>query len=76
MNFKDKKVNAKNFLNELGNPYDNLTKDELGKQSINFGIYGIPESVLINRDLVIIKKIVGPISEMDYKNIINIVGKQ
>lgn len=73
VNFKDKMVNAKKFLNELGNPYDNLTKDELGKQSINFGIYGIPESVLINEDLVIIKKFVGPISEMDYKNIINIV---
>ena len=76
VNFKDKKINAKKFLNELGNPYDNLSKDELGKQSINFGIYGIPESVLINKDLVIIKKIVGPISEIDYKNIINIVGKK
>ena len=73
VNFKDKMVNAKKFLNELGNPYDNLTKDELGKQSINFGIYGIPESILINEDLVIIKKFVGPISEMDYKNIIDIV---
>ncbi len=76
VNFKDKNVNAIKFLNELGNPYDNLAKDELGKQSINFGIYGIPESILINKKLIIIKKFVGPISEIDYTNIINIVNKK
>ena len=76
VNFKDNKTNAIKFLNELGNPYDNLAKDKLGKQSINFGIYGIPESVLINKKLVILKKIVGPISEMDYINIINTVSKK
>tara|TARA_B110000438_G_C15748562_1_gene621864 strand:+ start:908 stop:1432 length:525 start_codon:yes stop_codon:yes gene_type:complete len=76
VNFKDKKINAIKFLNELGNPYDNLAKDELGKQSINFGIYGIPESILINKKLIILKKFVGPISEMDYKNIIKTIGKK
>ena len=76
VNFKDKNVNAIKFLNELGNPYDNLAKDEFGKQSINFGIYGIPESILINKKLIIIKKFVGPISEIDYTNIINIVNKK
>ncbi len=76
VNFKDKNVNAIKFLNELGNPYDNLAKDELGKQSINFGIYGIPESILINKKLIIIKKFVGPISEIDYTNIVNIVNKK
>ena len=64
--------NKENFKIEI-NAKKNLTKDELGKQSINFGIYGIPESILIYEDLVIIKKFVGPISEMDYKNIIDIV---
>ena len=53
------------FLNELGNPYDDLAKDELGKYSIGFGIYGIPESILINNDLMIIKKFVGPLNEND-----------
>ena len=63
------------FLNELGNPYDDLAKDELGKLSVNFGIYGIPESILINKDLEILKKFIGPISKDDYKYIINIVRK-
>ena len=65
----------KRLLKDLGNPYDDLAKDELGKQSINFGIYGIPESILINKDLVIIKKFIGPISKNDYNYIKNIVRK-
>ena len=75
VNFKDKKNNALEFLNELGNPYDDLARDELGKHSVDFGIYGIPESILINRDLIIIKKFIGPISENDYEYIKNIVRK-
>ena len=73
VNFKDKKNNALEFLKDLGDPYDNLARDELGKHSINFGIYGIPESILINKDLVIIKKFIGPISQNDYNYIKNIV---
>ena len=73
VNFKDKKNNAIEFLNNLGNPYDDLAKDELGKQSINLGIYGIPESILVDKDLVIIKKFIGPISKNDYSYILKIV---
>tara|TARA_Y100000816_G_scaffold189938_1_gene138378 strand:+ start:32 stop:553 length:522 start_codon:yes stop_codon:yes gene_type:complete len=73
VNFKDKKNNALEFLKDLGDPYDDLARDELGKHSINFGIYGIPESILINKDLVIIKKFIGPISQNDYNYIKNIV---
>ena len=73
VNFKDKKNNALKFLRDLGNPYDDLARDELGKYSINFGIYGIPESILINKDLVILKKFIGPISQNDYTYIKNTV---
>ena len=75
VNFKDKKNNALEFLKDLGDPYDDLARDELGKHSINFGIYGIPESILINKDLVIIKKFVGPISKNDYNYIKDTVRK-
>ena len=64
-----------NFLNKHGNPYDELAKDELGKNSINFGIYGIPESILINKNLKIVKKFIGPISEKDYIYIKDIIKK-
>ena len=73
INFKDKETQAKTFLSELGNPYDLLAKDKNGKQSVRFGVYGIPESILINKDLMIIQKFVGPLSFEDYNNIIKII---
>lgn len=73
VNFKDKKDNALNFLNKYGNPYDDLTKDKLGKSSVSFGVYGIPESILVNKELVIIEKFIGPISNKDYKLIKKII---
>ena len=69
VNFKDKEEQARTFLQDLGNPYDFLAKDKLGKQSVSFGIYGIPESILINKDLLILKKFVGPLSFEDMKSI-------
>ena len=75
VNFKDKKINAIKFLDELGNPYDILSSDEFGRQSVNFGIYGIPESILIDQDLIIIKKYIGPISNKDYKEIKKILSE-
>ena len=74
VNFKDKKENAEIFLNELGNPYDILLKDNLGKQSVKFGIYGIPESILIDNELIIIKKFIGPLSSEDFNSIIEIIN--
>ena len=74
VNFKDKKKQAETFLNDLGNPYDFLTKDELGKSSVKFGVYGIPESILVNKDLMILKKFVGPLSIEDYDSIIEIIN--
>ena len=72
INFKDKKKNANNFLKELGNPYSFVGKDSKGKISILFGVYGIPESILVNSDLVIIKKIIGPIDQIQYDEILKL----
>ena len=51
-----------------------MAKDTTGKQSVNFGIYGIPESILINNETIVLKKFVGPLNEQnlnDIKEIIN-----
>ena len=72
INFKDKKSNANNFLSELGNPYNFVGKDMNGKISILFGVYGIPESILVNSDLIVIKKIVGPIDKDQYNEILQL----
>ena len=73
VNFKDKKELATKFLKDLGNPYHSLLKDVEGKQSVIFGIYGIPESLIINNENTIIKKFVGPLSLDDYKEIKEII---
>lgn len=63
LNYKDKSVNAKKFLNELGNPYSTILLDTDGTISIELGAYGVPETFLINDEKKIIKKIIGPINE-------------
>ena len=73
INFKDKKINALKFLEELGDPYHYLAKDSTGKQSVNFGIYGIPESILIDNEFNILKKIIGPLNERDLEEINEII---
>ena len=72
VNFKDKKSNAINFLEELGNPYSFVGKDSEGRISILFGIYGIPESILVDSNLTVIKKIVGPIDQIQYDGILKL----
>ena len=74
VNFKDKVKQANKFLNDLGNPYDFLAKDINGKQSVSFGIYGIPESILINKELLVIQKFVGPLSFDNYNKIREIIN--
>jgi cytochrome c biogenesis protein CcmG/thiol:disulfide interchange protein DsbE len=73
INFKDKKNNANKFLKELGNPYDFVAIDPEGKASVSFGVYGIPESILIDSNLSIIKKIIGPIDQVQYNEILNLI---
>jgi len=73
LNYKDKKINANNFLNELGNPYEFVGKDTDGKISILFGIYGIPESIIINNELIVIKKIIGPIDKVQFNEILKLI---
>jgi cytochrome c biogenesis protein CcmG/thiol:disulfide interchange protein DsbE len=73
VSFKDKKSNTLDFLNQLGNPYKFIAADNDGKASISFGIYGIPESIIINRESVVVKKIIGPINQEIFKEILNII---
>ena len=68
MNYKDTKKNAKNFLEELGNPYDKIIFDNKGTNAIEWGAYGVPESFLINKDKII-KKYIGPLNQKSIEEI-------
>ena len=74
INYKDKKNNALKFLIEMGDPYDLIGVDFNGSKSISFGIYGIPESILIDNELKIIKKFIGPINESHYYQILKLIS--
>ena len=75
VNFKDNVENAKNFLKENGNPFDILAEDKNGKNSVNFGVYGIPETILIDSELKILKKYIGPLNIKDVNEIRKLVKK-
>ena len=72
LNYKDKFINAKNFINELGNPYSVSLEDKDGVISIDWGAYGVPESFLIHNNKVI-KKYIGPINKEKFEEIKEII---
>ena len=75
VNIKDNVESAKSFLKENGNPFDILAEDKNGKNSVNFGVYGIPETILIDSELKIIKKYIGPLNIKDVNEIRKLVKK-
>ena len=73
LNYKDNEVNAKKFINQLGNPYSENLVDEDGKIAIELGAYGVPETFLINQEKKIIKKYIGPLNEKSFNEIKSIL---
>ncbi|MGH9970302.1 MAG: DsbE family thiol:disulfide interchange protein [Pyrinomonadaceae bacterium] len=62
LNLKDKREDALSWLTELGDPYVLSAADIEGRVAIDYGVYGAPETYLIDRNGVIRFKKVGPIS--------------
>ena len=63
LNYKDNLDNAKKFINEYGDPYSQIIVDKDGTLSIEFGAYGVPETLIINKDKKIIRKFIGPLNK-------------
>jgi len=63
INYKDETANALRFLGELGNPFAAIGVDPRGKAAIDWGVYGIPESYLVDANGTIIYKRVGPFDQ-------------
>lgn len=62
LNWKDEDAAAMQWLQELGNPYEHVAVDQDGRTAIDFGVYGAPESFLVNAQGIIVHKYVGPMS--------------
>lgn len=70
INYKDTEENARRFLNRYGNPFAATGRDETGRASIDWGVYGVPETYLIGRDGRIAYKLVGPITAENLARVI------
>lgn len=62
INYKDATDNARRFLGRHGNPFSRVGTDSNGRGSIEWGVYGVPETFVINRDGTIAYKLIGPIT--------------
>ncbi|HSQ51012.1 MAG TPA: DsbE family thiol:disulfide interchange protein [Nitrospiraceae bacterium] len=63
MDYKDERREALTWLKEWGNPYSIVAVDQLGRVGINFGVYGVPETYVIDKAGVIRYKQIGPLRE-------------
>jgi cytochrome c biogenesis protein CcmG/thiol:disulfide interchange protein DsbE len=62
LNWKDKPEDAQDWLQQLGNPYKISFSDFDGRVAIDYGVYGAPETYLIDKDGVIRYKQIGPVT--------------
>lgn len=70
VNYKDKAQKAQGFLEELGNPYAAVGQDESGRMGLNWGLYGVPETFVIDAEGIVIKRFAGPITTQILDDII------
>ena len=66
LNYKDKPDEAADWLDALGDPYTRTGADVNGRVGIDWGVYGVPETFVIDRNGNIAYKHIGPISEQDW----------
>jgi cytochrome c biogenesis protein CcmG, thiol:disulfide interchange protein DsbE len=62
INIKDQPDDARRFLSRYGNPYVANGVDANGRASIEWGVYGVPETFVVGRDGIIAYKLIGPIT--------------
>jgi cytochrome c biogenesis protein CcmG/thiol:disulfide interchange protein DsbE len=62
LNYKDEPENARRFLMTLGQPYAASVADEAGRAAVDWGVYGVPETFVVDGTGVIRFKWIGPLS--------------
>ena len=68
LDYKDKDVEGMKWLARFGNPYQGTVTDQDGRIGIDFGVYGVPESFVIDKTGVIRYKQIGPFTEESIQN--------
>lgn len=70
INYKDATENARRFLGRYGNPFSAVGADANGRASIEWGVYGVPETFIVGRDGRIAYKLIGPITPANYETVL------
>ena len=65
INYKDSRENAVRFLNSLGNPFSRIGVDGTGRAAVEWGVYGVPETFIVDGHGKIVYKFTGPILPAD-----------
>ena len=73
--FFSKNSYAIEWLKKLGNPYSNVPVDDNGRIAIDWGVYGIPETFIVNSKGIIKYRHVGQITKKTYKKINLLIKK-
>ncbi|MHC2466816.1 DsbE family thiol:disulfide interchange protein [Bradyrhizobium embrapense] len=72
INYKDSPDNARRFLGRYGNPFGIVGVDGNGRASIEWGVYGVPETFLVGRDGTIVYKLVGPVTPDNVNTVLKV----
>lgn len=65
LDYKDERAEAQNWLRQFGNPYTLSVDDVDGRVGIDYGVYGVPETYVIDRNGIIRYKHIGPLTQKD-----------
>ncbi len=76
INYKDQPENARRFLGDLGNPFAAVGADRAGRSAIEWGVYGVPETFLVDQTGKIVYKHVGPFTLESVKTICCLLWKR
>jgi cytochrome c biogenesis protein CcmG, thiol:disulfide interchange protein DsbE len=72
INYKDSPDNARRFLGRYGNPYGIVGVDANGRASIEWGVYGVPETFVVGRKGTIVYKLVGPVTADNINSVLKV----
>lgn len=69
LNYKDEEAPAKQWLQQLGNPYQTSITDIEGRTGIDWGVYGVPETFVMDKKNIVRYKHTGPITQQDVNEV-------
>tara|TARA_Y100001960_G_C14362836_1_gene675208 strand:+ start:165 stop:695 length:531 start_codon:yes stop_codon:yes gene_type:complete len=75
INYKDDPEKTLKWLKNLGNPYSDVLIDNRGNIGIDWGVYGIPETFIVNSSGIIKYRHVGPVTKKIYKKLSLLIDK-